>query len=196
MRRFLRTPAIALVSVLLLPLTADAQFFRIDELIGPAPQYGSGTTIEFDLGREFTEVREVVLLIEAIVTPLTVISCGSISNPEPCTERLLHVGFFARIDDPDAGFLSAEVEGFRSDRAVRNAGAFNQVFLDFDYASLRDGKGELTLYWNAPLFTTGASSRRDLLPSGEILDAVLVVDGTPARKLKPRRRWWRNPKRW
>ena len=191
MRRLRPTPLFVLAAALFLAPAAHAQFFQIDGLTGPAPAYGSGKTVSFDLGQEFDEVREIVLLIEATTTPLTVISCGSLAAPEPCAERLVPVGFLARIDDPNAGFLSAEVDGFRPDRAVRNAGVFNQVFLEFDYDSLRDGKGELTLFWNRLFFPTGTAPLRDRLPEGEILDAVLVVDGTPAPKRTPRWRWWR-----
>ena len=179
-------------SALVLP--ARAQFFPIPELVGPAPEYGSGITVNFDLGQEFKEVREVILLIEATTTPLTVMSCGTIAQPEPCEVRRIPVGFYARLDDPDAGFLSAVVDGFRSDRPVRKSGVFNQVFVDFDLDSLRDGKGELTLFWNQIYFLTGTAPLRDSLPSGEILDAVLIIDGTPIKHRKNMK--GRNYRRW
>ena len=73
-------------------------------------------------------------------------------------------------------------------------GVFSRIFVDFDLDFLRDGQGELTLFWNQVFFPTGMGSRSDSLPSGEILDAVLVVDGTPVethpREKRRRNREW------
>ena len=64
-----------------------------------------------------------------------------------------------------------------------------------DLDSLRDGKGELSLFWNQIFFFTGTAALRDRLPEGEILDAVLIVDGTPYSKKDRKWKWKRRARR-
>ena len=133
------------VTAILVPTNARGEFFSLPELIGPAPIYNVSEPIvvQFDLGREFTEVHDVLLMLEAIVTPLTFQYCGTSYDPQPCELRVVNSGFLVRLDDPIGFDTYASIEGFRSNLPTKNAGVFQRSFLDFSFDHLRDGQATL-----------------------------------------------------
>ena len=179
---------VALVIGMASPATADFFGVALPELIGPAPVYGGAQiVVPFDFGQEFDRVDNVMLMIEATTTPLVIGACET--PVEPCPLQVVPVGFIARL-----GRTTAVVEGFRGPDAVqpptlpqprprKQAGVFGRDFGDFTFDDLVDGSGSLEISWNAVATaggaTDGLSSR---LPTGTILDAVLIIEGAPRRE--------------
>ena len=161
------------------PTPVRAQFFSLPELVGPAPTYGdSPIEFDFDLGQEFGEVDDVLLMLEATVTSLTYESCGTINDPEPCELRVVHPGFHIQLEGPDRSRTYAVVDDFRSFPKMR-AGVFQRSFIEFSFDHLRDGMGTLSFGWSQLQFIPEQIIRNFTPPTGSITDAVLIVNGTP-----------------
>ena len=152
--------------------SARAEFFGIPlpELVGPAPVYG-GPPIEvpFDFGQDFEHVENVLLMMQAVVTPLVYQSCGWSGEPKPCEQRVTNVGFFVRLDGPIFESTTTVVDGFGGPFPVqpptstqpfpkKQAGVFGRSFGDFSFDHLTDGTGTLRLWWNQIYFLTADST--------------------------------------
>ncbi len=172
----------ALMTLLLLQFAfsheARADFFAIPDLVGSAPVYNVPIVVDFDLGQEFAEVRSVLLMLQATVTPLTYQNCGTIGEPHPCELEVVNTGFLARLESPNQDSTTAVIGDFRS-YPLRRAGVFERVFLEYSFDHLLDGTGTITLFWNGVSFTDDRIIQDFHPPTGEITDAVLIVDGTP-----------------
>ena len=185
--------------------TARAEFFGIPlpELVGPAPVYG-GPPIEvpFDFGQDFEHVENVLLMVEATVTPLVVESCGPLGQPQPCEQRVFNLGFFVQLDGPVFESTTTVVDDFRGPFPVqpptstqpfpkKRAGVFGRSFGDFSFDHLTDGSGTLRVWWNQILFsqgnTEGAPQRAGATSSAvPIGNSILVPgDGNWSRGIQP-----------
>jgi hypothetical protein len=172
---------------------ASAEFFGIPlpELVGSAPVYG-GPPIEvpFDFGQEFEEVENVMLMMEATVTPLVYESCGvTWDEAVPCERRIVNVGFLVELGGPGLDRTTAVVEGFREPFPVqpptstqpnpkKQVGVFGRSFGDFSFDHLTVGSGTLRVWWNGISFaygnTEGAPERAGPTSSEAIGSSILV----------------------
>jgi len=200
---------------------AAAEFFGISlpDLIGPGPVYRDGPIeIDFDFGQEFEQVDNVLLMIEATVTPLVIQSCGSLNDPQSCERRVFNLGFLARLEGPQFNSTTTVLDGFRRDYPLKRSGVFGRAFVDFSFHHLTDGAGTLKVWWNGVLFlnpvlleiepqldeTAGdlglsESGIRDsgtVLPTATITDAVLIIEATPIATQVPERWRARGWRRW
>jgi hypothetical protein len=191
---------------------AAAEFFGISlpELIGPGPVYPGGPIeIDFDFGQEFEQVDNVVLMIEATVTPLVVPLCGISNDPDPCERRVVNLGFLALLEGPELNSTHAVVDDFRG-YPLKRAGVFQRGFGDFSFRHLTGGSGTVKVWWNMIAFldpliveivresgeTTGllAPAGNGILgpgiepPTATITDAVLIIEATPAAVEVPEQR--------
>lgn len=178
---WMRTIVVLLAGTTFLASRADAaEYAGVDlpALVGAAPAYGDSISVEFDLGREFTSVHRVLLVLRAHTTPGVLESCGYMYEPEPCTTGPLHIGFLATLPAPGLVSSHTAIEGFGSSFGGERAGIF-QLFGSSDYEHLHDGQGTLTLGWNGVSFIPEALVTLLEAPTGFIEEATLIAEVTP-----------------
>jgi len=200
------TLRIVIVAVLIHAASpARAEFFGIPlpELVGPAPVYG-GPPIEvhFDFGQDFEHVENVMLMMEATVTPLVYESCGATwSEALSCEQRVANVGFFVELDGPGLDRTTTVVDDFRGPFPVqpptstqpfpkKRVGVFGRSFGDFSFDHLTDGSGTLRVWWNGILFFAGniegEPPRAGATSSAAIGNSIRVPgDGNWSRGIQP-----------
>jgi len=145
-----------------------------------------GRAASFDFGLQFSDIESVSLEIEAHVVAETFDFCGSISNPQPCVNKPQLLGFVARLDEQDHPVLGSIITfpglNFSDDIHVPQASgvvvsSFKNIILpEWDF--LLDGEGSLVLFWNAVGETADQIRLNFTDPSGEILNARLILEGT------------------
>ena len=176
-------PLVALLA--LLPSTALGVSFSVPlpDLVGSVG-YPAAIEANFDFGQQFSQIENVWIEIEAKVFAGQFDVCGTVSNPQPCVHEVILLGFFARLDKEDTpalGTVFSEGLSYSDDRHALegsgvDTGAFN-ARLGFDF--LLDGRGSLTLFWNDISGDPDRIIENVILPSGEIFNARLAVEGSP-----------------
>lgn len=201
-------PWIALIAALALLSVPDrvwgGQAFSIPlpELVGPVAFPGdlAGIQVDFDLEREFSDIERVIIILRAVGTPALVQTCTSGQSwiwddeleawrqPDlECETKITPIDLIASLEGETTEQHTRTTVGDFRDYALERAGVFQRSFGTFSFDQLKDGRGSLTLWWNLPLSGGGRTSTIVQPPSIEILEAVLLVEGTPAQ-VKPRKR--------
>lgn len=169
--------------------SAGALTFRtpINGLVGTVgftPSSG-GQDASFDFGREFVDIENVWIEIEANATARQFDVCSDPLDPNSCVHTVQLLGFFARLDkegSPILGTVSSEGLSFSNDfSALEGSGTdvalFNNLNVGWDF--LLDGQGRLTLFWNRALGDPDRLIQNLVEPTGQIISAHLIVEGTP-----------------
>lgn len=166
------------------PATALGASFTVPlpDLVGEVG-YPAAIEASFDFGQQFSEIENVWIEVEARVFAGQFDVCGTFFDPQPCVHEVLLLGFVARLDKEDTpafGTVSSEGLSFGDFRALEGYGIDSAAFgkrLGFDF--LRDGKGSVTLFWNDALGNPDRIIQDVILPSGEIYNARLIIEGSP-----------------
>lgn len=158
----------------------------IPDLIGAADStfFIEGKEASFDFGQQFSHIENVWIEVEARVFAQQFDVCGTIFDPQPCVHEIQLLGFFAHLDEeefPRPGTVSSRGLSFSDDfRALEGHGTDSAVFLPFgDWDFLLDGEGSLILFWNNTSGDPDRIIQNFVAPSGEIINARLIVEGTP-----------------
>jgi hypothetical protein len=180
---------LALVAALiLLPGTAGGTTFSapLPGLVGVVdflPSTG-GKEASFDLGQQFSEIQNVWIELEAHVFAREFDVCGTTFDPQPCVHEVQLLGFFAIMDEDSSnpGLVWSDGLSFSDDfHALEGSGVdvapFNNTLVGWDF--LLDGTGSLTLFWDSALGNPDRIILNVVEPSGEIINARLIIEGTP-----------------
>jgi hypothetical protein len=87
----------------------------LPELVGPAPPYGGPPiVVSFDFGCEFEHVENVLIMMQATVTPLVLGPCVATpsGSATECDRQIYHLGFVLQLDGPPFQSTTGVVEGF------------------------------------------------------------------------------------
>lgn len=179
---------IFLLAALALPGPALGESFSLPlpDLVGEVdfPTSGPGKEAHFDFGRRFSEIHDVWIEVEAHVFAGEFDVCGTTFNPQPCVHEVQLLGFFATLDEEEyaaPGTVFSDGLSFGDFRALEGSGVdvavFNNQLVGWDF--LLDGEGTLTLFWNTVLGDPDRIIMNPVEPSGEILDARIIVEATP-----------------
>lgn len=163
----------------------------LDELIGPISFVElESQRVEFELDQEFSEIESVWIEIEAHVYAKQFDACGTPLDPQPCT-RVVHllglIAIFDKEDNPSPFTVVSEPLEFGDLSDLEGQGRVRSLVRDdlsadppvgWDY--LLDGSGAFTLFWNPIATFPDLITMNGVPPSGEIIDARLIIEGTPA----------------
>lgn len=179
---------IALVALLTLsPGTALGLSFSVPlpDLVGSVG-YPAAIETSFDFGQQFSSIENVWIEVEAQVSALQLDICGTVFNPQPCAHQIFLLGFFAQLHTegfPQFSTIPSGGLSFGDLRDLEGSGTdsapFNDQFVNSDFQFLLDGKGSLTLFWNDVSGDPDLIIRNVIPPSGEILNARLIIEATP-----------------
>lgn len=139
----------------------------------------------FDFDQQFSEIENVWIEVEAHVFAREFDVCGTTFDPQSCVHEVQLLGFFARLDKEDSaalGTVFSDGLSFSDDfRALEGSGVdvapFNNSLVGWDF--LLDGEGKLLLFWNRALGNPDRIIQNVIEPSGEIVSARLIIEGTP-----------------
>ncbi len=160
----------------------------LDDLTGVidfTPSQG-GRGASFDFGTQFSSIESVSIEVEAHVFARQFDVCGTIFDPQSCTHEVQLLGFLAQLDTEGHPVFSVQssggltygdftdLEGYGTDAA-----SFDDQFIQSDFDYLLDGEGSLILYWNSALGDPDRFIQNLVEPSGEIIAARLIIEGTP-----------------
>jgi len=152
--------------------------------VGFMPATG-GQVVAFDAHQQFSAIESVSIEIEAHVKAREFDVCGTAFDPQPCVHEIQLLGFFARLDkegSPILGTISSEGLTFSEDfRALEGYGIDSALFrntrIGWDF--LLDGRGAVTVFWNSALGNPDRIILNYKDPSGVIISARLIIEGTP-----------------
>jgi hypothetical protein len=182
------TAVLALGAGLLPGLASGATFsVPLSDLVGVVdfiPSFG-GREAAFDVQQQFSAIENVWIEVEAQVFAREFDVCGTAFDPQPCVHEVQLLGFLALMNkeqSPRLGTVFSDGLSYSDDfRALEGSGVdvarFNNALVGWDF--LLDGKGSLTLYWNQAFGDPDRIIRNVIEPSGEILGARLIIEGTP-----------------
>ena len=140
---------------------------------------------DFDFGQAFQSIQSISIEIEAQVFAREFESCGTPSNPIPCTPQTELLGFYAHVDDGNEPLRLGFSRGlsFFNGSATEGYGIDSASFTEFGVPSgwdfLLQGSGRIHLFWNSFFGNPDLIVRNNIEPSGEIFSARLVIDATP-----------------
>jgi hypothetical protein len=170
------------------PATVGAYSVSLPDLVGPIPfDTGSGQRVAFEFDQAFSSIDRVSLEIEASVSSTQFDVCGFVYDPQPCVREVHLLGFLAILDHEGSaipGVVLSEALDIGEDRfALTASGTGTGAFgggeaTGWDF--LLDGEGTFDLFWNAVLGNPDRRIENPVEPAGEILDARLTIEGTPA----------------
>ena len=182
----LAVPIGALLTGASVPCAAAVFSAPIPDLVGALdPPGAGGRHANFDVGQQFSEIQNVWLEIEAHVVAREFDYCGTWSNPQPCAHVINLVGLFADMDEQESeapgliftlGGLSFG-EGDAPEATGTATAIFSNPLIGWDF--LLDGESGLTVHWNAGAFRLDQLILNMTQPSGEIIDARIIIQGTP-----------------
>lgn len=169
----------ALILLLSGPSSAATFSAPIPALVGPLrPPDSEGHEGVFDFGFEFSEIESVSIEIEARIIAQEREVCGALP---PCASRRELLALFAEMNIEDSttfgivlsdelvfGDILEDPEGFGTESAI-----FRNTLIGWTF--LLDGEGLIKVFWNVP---HGIPGRIVKQPSGEILSARIIVQGT------------------
>lgn len=168
---------VAVASLTLLsPGSALGDYFGIDlpELVGFIPP--DGVTVSFDFGQEFASVREVILIIDGITTPLQFDSCGY-GTPQPCTTQTFPGDMVASFADHATRAIIRNLTNYRRTKSDLFQDGMGSRSEWFDH--LRGGVGEFGLGFSQVYYFPELIVRNYVSPTAIIYRARLVIEADP-----------------
>jgi hypothetical protein len=168
-----------LISLVLLALAASnstrADILSVPALVGTIGT--EGRQVNFDFGRQFTEIRSVSLIVSGFMTPYYYQSCGTISHPEPCILTSYGSGIIATVEDDVYGALAwGSIKGFAVLGSTQ--GGTLHPFSGQTLSGLLDGRARLAIE-PIQLSTLDGIVHEVIPPAANVLSFSVLVDGTP-----------------
>lgn len=178
-----------IAALIMLPGAAVGAMFSapLPDLIGVVDfDTSSGKQVGVDAGQQFSAIQNVWIEVEAHVFAQEFDVCGTVFDPQSCVHEVQLLGFLGSLDTEDHPVFSSQssdglsfgpfdaLDGYGIDVA-----RFSDEFIQSGFNYLLDGEGTLTLFWNRALGNPDRNITNVIDPSGEILNARLIIEGVP-----------------